>query len=513
MTLLAAGSLLTGCSTVAGVPVREPSIAGTTSPVSTVSTTGTTSAPVATAGPSTPSSTPAEVDGATGAAGIGDPYYPEAGNGGYDVAGYDVAIDYDPATNHLRGRTTVTAKVTAGQRLGRFDLDLQRTMKVSEVTVNGQPAAFEQERAELVITPQHGLDPGAALTVVVTYAGEPAAIEGGTANLGDGGWYRTASGGAVAIGEPFSASAWFPVNEHPADPATFTVTATVPAAWKVISGGLQVTKDLPKAPAGQQVYRWEQRQPIASYLTTIYIDKFTLVNDKLPDGRPIVSAIAPSKQADRDRKLAGITKNVVQVLSKYFGDYPFDAVGGIYTGEAVSFALETATRPVYANWVDEETVVHELAHQWYGDDVMIKRWSDICLNECFASYAPWLYAADTKHADLDATWLQQVDQAVDRPEFWSSPLVDMGAGNEFGSVYTRGPLAMHALRKEMGEKPFFAMLSGWVKTYSGKNASFDDWVGYVNKVAGKDLTPFIDAWFRGTTVPPEQFRHPGGLGR
>ena len=508
--------MVVSCSTVGGVASRDPGqsvpITGSATPPRDPAITSPSPSPTA---PSLPPTSPssAGVDGSTGAAGIGDPYYPESGNGGYDVAGYDVTISYDPASNRLEGRTTVSATVTATQRLGRFNLDLQPTMKVSAVTVNGQPAGFGQHDAELVITPGRGLEPGADLTVQVSYAGQPAPIEGGTANLGDGGWYRTASGGAVAIGEPFSASAWYPVNEHPADPATFTVTATVPAEWKVISNGIQSTKDLPAAPAGQQVSRWVQSKPIASYLTTIYIDKFTLVTDKLDDGRPIVSAIAPSKQAAQDRKLAGVTKNVVEVLSKHFGDYPFDAVGGIYTGENVSFALETATRPVYADWVDEETVIHELAHQWFGDDVMIKRWSDICLNECFASYAPWLYYAEVEGTDLDATWVRQFGQVVGDADFWSSPLVNMGAGNEFGAVYNRGPLAMHALRKEMGEKAFGTMLSGWVKTNAGKNVSFDEWVTYVNKVAGKDLTPFIDAWFRGTTAPADQFRHPGGLGR
>jgi aminopeptidase N len=101
---------------------------------------------------------------------------------------------------------------------------------------------------------------------------------------------------------------------------------------------------------------------------------------------------------------------------------------------------------------------------------------------------------------------------VNRPAFWQSPLVDMGPGHEFTRVYDRGPLALHALRAEIGDDSFLQILKGWPATYGGKNASFADLETYVSTVAGRDLKPFMDAWFRGTTVPPQEFRYPGNLG-
>ena len=159
-----------------------------------------------------------------------------------------------------------------------------------------------------------------------------------------------------------------------------------------------------------------------------------------------------------------------------------------------------------------ETFVHELSHQWFGDDVTIERWSDICLNECFASYGPWLWNAEVNGEDLDATWKQQMSEVANRAAFWRSPLVDMGPGREFTRVYDRGPLALHALRAEIGDDAFFRILKEWPATFGGKNASFDDLETMVSTVAGRDMTPFMDAWFRGTTVPPEEFRYPGNLG-
>lgn len=458
----------------------------------------TTSAPSGTA--------PGTTDGAAGA---GDPYYPLSGNGGYQVDRYAVAITYDPLTNRLDGSADISATVTAPSPLARFNLDLQPQMVVTGVRVNGTAATYRQQQAELVITPAMPAAPDATLSVEVAYGGQPGAIGGGAANLGDGGWYRTRDGGAVAVGEPYSASAWYPVNEHPSDTAMFSVTATVPDGWDVIANGTKFDGASPKAPAGYHTVGYVLDKPVASYLTTVLIDKLTFTTDSY-DGIPIVNAFTAAG-ADA-KELAGQTSQILKVLSAHFGPFPFDAYGGIYTGQNLSFALETATRPVYASWVDLDTVIHETAHQWYGDDVTIAQWKDICLNECFASYAPWLYHQDVDGVDLDAHWKSEMATLASDPGFWSSPLVGMGAGNEFTSVYDRGPLALHALRHEMGEAAFALLLTGWIATYGGQNASFDDLEAYASKVAGKDLTAFMDAWFRGAVVPAEPYRTPPGLG-
>ena len=519
-----AAVLLAGCSSTVGGQASPVPGASVSSPSAQGSpTSGSQSPPASAPGssggitvPSKPSPIPAasqEPDGATGTignAGIGDPYYPTAGNGGYQVDAYNITLSYNPATNDLQSTAEITGTVTSDEGLTQFNLDLQPSMTVTSVQVNGADARFEHQDAELVITPATELTSQAAMTIVIGYGGQPELIPGGTSGLDDGGWYRTSSGGAVAIGEPFSASAWYPVNEHPADPATFSVTATVPQDWQVISNGVRQTDGLPDPGAGHSVFRWSIKEPIASYLTTIYIDKFTVVTDALADGTPIISALGPNAQIDK--QLAEDTRRVIDVLSGYFGPYPFESVGGIYTGQKVGFALETATRPVYGDFADLDFVVHELAHQWYGDRVTVERWSDICLNECFASYASWLWKEKVDGVDLDEYWKQQMSAVVDNVDYWKSPLVDMGAGEEFTRVYDRGPLALHALRKEMGDDAFFALLKGWPATFGGKNATFDDLETYISTVAGKDMGPFVDAWFRGTTLPAQEFRYPGGLG-
>ncbi|WP_164479169.1 M1 family metallopeptidase [Nakamurella antarctica] len=486
----------------------SPPVAGAPSTSAPESGAPADSAPAVTA-PSGVATNNAPPDGAVGSLSGGDPYYPNSGNGGYDVASYDVAVVYTPETGELLGTVGITATVNQGVRLGRMGFDLQNTMTVSQVAINGKNASFSQANSKLIITPASGLDEGASFVAVITYSGVPGPIGGGTAGLGDGGWYTLASGGAVAIGEPYSASAWFPANEIPYDEATFRVTATVPEKWKVISNGLPTQDSLPPTPAGSAVFQWTETAAMSTYLTTLYIDTFTTTQGVTASGIPIINAYATS--ATSSQALGDKTASYVSFLESIYGPYPFDSVGGIFIGENIGFALETQTRPVYPQWVDEATVVHELAHQWFGDAVTLTNWSDVCLNECFASYSQWQWQEAQGYENLDKLYLQQVATAKSQPSFWELPLVDMGSGNEFGDVYTRGPLALHALRAEMGAEAFSTLLKDWVKAYSGKTASWTDFEAMANKLAGRDLSAFLKAWFRDTGVPADQYLYPGNL--
>ena len=156
-----------------------------------------------------------------GAPGIGDPYFPLAGNGGYDVGHYSLDVSYDPATAHLDGVATIEA--TATENLSSFNLDFHG-LNVHSITVDWWNATWTRDGDELTVTPKRGLKSGRPFTVVVHYEGEPGIID---AALGPGGWFPT-DDGALVIGEPDVAAAWFPVNDHPADKASYTIEVTRP---------------------------------------------------------------------------------------------------------------------------------------------------------------------------------------------------------------------------------------------------------------------------------------------
>jgi aminopeptidase N len=445
--------------------------------------------------------TPAEAK--PGADGIGDPYYPKDGNGGYDVAAYHVSISYNPKNKHLDGDTEISATATGD--LDRFNLDLNG-MKVSAVEVDGKAAKFARTgEHELVITPATAVADDAKFTTRVTYAGVPAHTEEG--NLGENGWQIAHSGGAFAAGEPHSASAWYPSNDTPRDKATFKLDARVPNGWSVISNGGE--KPAKRGSDGWTTFHWDEPKRIATYLTTIGVDKWTFDRSTGPGGVPLVSAYAPGTEDKRE--VESRLPEILTFLASKFGPYPQSAAGGIYINENIGFSLETQTRPIYAEWADLPTVVHENAHQWYGDSVSVQSWADICLNECFASYAQWLWDEAKEHVNLDDQYRHAASNAD--AKFWSGKLYDMGQGNEFTSVYDKGPMALHALRREIGDPAFNRVLKEWPAKYRDGNASWPQFEKFVQDLAGKDLSGFFAAWFHSDKKPDDKYLFPGSLRR
>ncbi|MET0134770.1 MAG: M1 family metallopeptidase [Kibdelosporangium sp.] len=453
----------------------------------------------------TPDSSPsssANASGGGGVAGAGDEYYPDDGNGGYDVADYDVSITYDPATKQLDGDTTVTAAATAG--LNRFNLDL-RGLDVETVTVDDRPAQFERTgEHELVITPPAPIAQGATFRTRVRYKGTPDKAEDGV--LGVNGWQETKSGGAFVAGEPHSASFWFPANDHPRDKAAFRLSARVPDGWSAVSIG----REEPSSSAdGWTTYKWVEPTRTATYLTTVAIDKWTIERSTLPGDIPVLSAYAPG--TENQKALEARLPEIIAFLSEKFGPYPQSAAGGIYLNEDIGFSLETQGRPTYARWTNLETVVHENAHQWFGNSVTVDKWADICLNECFASYSQWLWAETKERQNLDQRYKSGVDRMKNREAFWENKLYGMGAGKEFEGVYDKGVFALHALRRQIGEPAFTRVLKEWPAAHKDGNASWVQFEEFVQQVAGQDLKGFFEAWFRGDKIPADNYLYPGPL--
>ncbi|MGW5669524.1 M1 family metallopeptidase [Micromonospora sp. NPDC003776] len=430
-----------------------------------------------------------------GAPDAGDPYVPGAGNGGYDVDHYALRLRYDPADDRLTGQATVTATATSG--LSRFHLDLAG-LTVDRVRVDGAPAKHRRDGNELVVTPARGLPAGKRFTVEVGYGGVPQPLPNG--ELGDGGFHATADG-AIALGQPESASTWFPVNDHPSDKATYDLAVTVPDGLAALSNGV------PQGRSGQDgwtTWRWAEASPMASYLTTLVIGNYRVATGTHA-GRPMVTAVAAGLPANGPAAASvARTGEVADFLAGRFGPYPFDAYGGIVVAdERIRYALETQTRPVYGPGFfrgeepNTEVVAHELAHQWFGDSVSLARWQDIWLNEGFATYAEWLW---TEH-DGGRSVAESFTAAYAATD-WTKPSLDPGRAALFGDpVYRRGALAVHALRRAVGDETFFRILRGWLAERRDGTATTADFARYAERVAGRPLRPLLDAWLAGVTAP------------
>jgi hypothetical protein len=196
-----------------------------------------------------------------GSPGVGDPYFPLMGNGGYDVAHYRLAITYDPDTDRLEGVARIRA--TATKALSRFDLDLDG-LKVRSVTVRGHQAEWTRDGGELRVTPGRPLHRHEVFHTVVRYHGVPEQLPYGPGVI-------PTDDGALVLGEPQVASSWFPVNDHPTDKASYTIATTVPRGLQAIGNG---ALDSVRTRGGWSTWTWNAREPMASYLATVSIGEF-----------------------------------------------------------------------------------------------------------------------------------------------------------------------------------------------------------------------------------------------
>jgi aminopeptidase N len=309
--------------------------------------------------------------------------------------------------------------------------------------------------------------------------------------------------GMVVVGEPRVAATWFPSNDHPADKATMTLRMTVQDGLEVIGNGRLV--GVTPAAAGTSTWEWRMDQPMAPYLATATVGDYA-TSSTVVDGITYYDAIAQSLvgTAAGDEAAAQFAKEpaVVAYLSTLFGPYPFTESGGLAVDVPdLGFALENQTRPIYPGAPDESTLVHELAHQWYGDDVSLSRWQDIWLNEGFATYAEWMWSehvgGDTAQQLFDQQYALSAGSS-----FWTGVVADPGPAGIFDSyTYNRGAMTLHQLRLAVGDAAFLAILQGWASGHADGNGTTEEFIAYAEQVSGQDLGDLFTAWLYTPSKP------------
>ena len=438
-----------------------------------------------------------------GAAGIGDPYFPEDGNGGIDVHRYEIHDHYRFGTRRLHGWTKVT--LTTTQTLSSFDLDF--LLPVFSVRLSTGAATFSRpDRHELRITPSHPIARGTRLTARIAYAGHPGAKSWG----GESNWLADGQE-VVAMNQPHMAAWWFPSNDHPRDKARVDTFITVRRGHQVIANGhlAGVRRD-----AEHATFHWKGGGPMATYLAFFAAGDFA-VDRGTDDGLPWYVAV--SRQVPRAERRASMSlmrksPRIVHWLAARLGSYPFHDTGGLVTSLQPGFALENQTRPTYevmSGSYAHSTVVHELAHQWFGDSVSVHGWRDIWLNEGAATFMEHLW--DERHGgESAATWFANTYQHTSPDsQLWHLVVDDPGPAHIFDwAVYDRGALALQALRQRIGDHDFMQVLRTWLRQRAYGTGTTAEFRTVAERVSGQDLGSFFTAWLD-TAQKPAQTRANG----
>jgi aminopeptidase N len=421
-----------------------------------------------------------------GSAGLGDPYFPRAGNGGYDVAHYGLELRYKPRSRQLGASATITA--TATRNLKRFDLDFRR-LHIAGVRVNGKAADFSRKGQELRIRPRPRLRHGKQFRVWLRYRGRPRPVSDPLgANYG---WIPTADGAFVA-GEPTGAPTWFPCNDYPTDKATYDFRVTVPRGTTAVANG---TLEDRVEHRHWTTFVWSEASPMTTYLATVTSGRFRVTQSNV-NGIPSYVAVDPAEAGGGTGALSRIP-DVLALSGSAFGDYPFEATGAIVDHtSSVGYALETQTRPLFHQAPSDGLLAHELAHQWFGDDVTLRRWRQIWLNEGFATWSSWYWDASDGGRSLRRRFVQEYATPARLTRFWNPPPGNPGGPARLfsTSIYDRGAMTLEALREKIGGAAFFQILRDWVAKHQYGNAGTKSFIRLAEADSGIDLRHFFNVW-------------------
>ena len=414
-----------------------------------------------------------------------EPFFPRSGNRGYDVKHYDVSLGYQPRSGELTARDVIEARATSG--LSRFSLDLDG-LKVTSVGVDGEPAKFSRGKGKLKISPATPIAKGERFTVDIRYQGVPRKVidpDGSTE-----GWYRTGDG-AVAVGEPVGTAAWLACNNAPRDKASFDIQITVPAGLKAVSNGRLVGRQK----VDRRVrFSWSEPAPMASYLALVDIGEGKLLHGQI--GKLPTWTLIDPRLAKHSRAAIDSLPEIIRWEARLYGPYPFAAAGSVVDVANLHYALETQSRPIYAFAPDRTTVVHETAHQWFGDSVSLERWPNIWLNEGFATWTQWYFAERHGGRSAQQVFAELYRKPASKTGFWNPPSGHPGqAKNLFAvSTYVRGAMTLQALRDKIGTQDLIEILRTWATEHHYAHGDIEEFIALAEKVSGEHLRSFFDRW-------------------
>ncbi|TAH34492.1 MAG: hypothetical protein EYC70_16280 [Planctomycetota bacterium] len=439
---------------------------------------------------------PAQAPAAAVPAPIPDPAVPGRGNPDLDVQHYELHLLLAPPQPRLSAWARV--ELQALRPLDQVELDLHHQLRVQSAHVGGESARFAQARDRLRVRLPRRAAAGQVLAVELRYGGplpeEPSQGEP-VGLLAD-------ARGLVSYLEPDGAHHFFPCNDHPSDKARFDVVVRVPlGSYAAATGELRGLGFEP----GSRSFHWGTDRPTAPYLLALAAGAYAPI---LRPGTPPLLDLAWPEDEEQVRNSLADTARMIPFLAERYGPYPFERYGHVFTARAVG-GLENQTMTVLGREAgldgDPALIVHELAHQWFGDWVSPRQWRDLWLNEGWATYLELRWREAQGGAEERARtlrpWRASTLRLAQRQSPWT--LADPDPSNLFDAdlVYNKGGMVLHLLAEYLGRQRFDAAAAQYLAAFGGGNAGTEDFQAAMAQAAGEDLGDFFRAWVYGRDVP------------
>lgn len=441
-----------------------------------------------------------------------------------DVLHYRFALDLQDQDDRVSGTADVDVRfVGEGETSLRFDLvnldtATGRGMTVARVTADGAAVPFAHRDNALTIALPRRFANDERVHLQIAYAGVPASgLKIANNKHGD----RT----FFSDNWPNKARHWLPTVDHPYDKASSEMIVTAPASYQVVSNGLLVEEtDLP---GNRRRTSWRQSVPIAPWLYALGVARFAVQRVDTFQGKDIQTWVYAQDRDAGFYDFAVPTRDVLEFYSSHVGPFSYEKLANVQSN-SVSGGMEAASSIFYSEgsvtgdrsvrW--RNVVVHEIAHQWFGNAVTESDWDDVWLSEGFATYFTLLYIEHAYGRDEFLAGLEDSRQRViafdkDRPDYRvvHDNLSDMSQVTT-GQIYQKGAWVLHMLRGVMGDEAFWAGIRSYYRSHRDGSATTADFRGEMERASGKDLRVFFDQWLtRGGLVRLDgDWRYQAGSG-
>ena len=426
-------------------------------------------------------------------------------NKNIDIKHYVFKLSLSDADNEITGTTLVTVNFKeAGMQNFRLDfvnktsVRKDKGMVVDAVSVNNTAVDYTHGNDELIISLPAPSTKNQTLTFTIQYHGIPYdGLRIGATKLGDRSFFNE--------NWPNRGRHWLPIVDHPYDKATSEFIVKAPSHYKVVSNGLLMEES--ELGNSNRLTHWKQSVPVSSWLFVLGVADFAVKYVDEFRGKSIQTRVYAKNREAGFYDFDEPTKKVLEFYSNYVGPYAYEKLANIQT-PSVNGGMETSSAIFYGEDLvtgkrDERTrnvVIHEIAHQWFGNAITETTWDDAWLSEGFATFFTLLfieneYGKEEYTKGIIKARKSVYDMSVKMPDF--SIVSNRTAEKEdvtSGITYQKGAWVIHMLRNLIGEKNFKKGIQNYYAKYFNANTTTSEFRAEMEKVSGKDLKLFFKQW-------------------